>query len=267
MREWYKYSLESNQQSMLDIPPGGVCSTKEDYFRKYLYGCCDRLLHYDHFIRGHLGKHEEALSIGSGRCANELYLSEDGYDIVCSDLKHIIPLDLIVPLFPHFHHKALNILTEASGYKYDVVICLSVIYQFNDKQLFAFFRNVRASLQPSGYLILDGASSPNNLLSYFIHDLLLKYETYLYWLGKLVIKRKNDKVTKIHHGYRRTDAELVTLAQVAGFRLLDKKDYAFYTEFERSRLLRKLSILKGLFAIMGRRIPYVRMFYFKVGLG
>lgn len=76
---------------------------KDSFFRRFFYGEV-RIGDYDTFIRKRVKKSEEILSIGSGRCANELMLMEDGYDLVCSDLES-----------PYFIQAALELFPEISG--------------------------------------------------------------------------------------------------------------------------------------------------------
>ena len=64
--------------------------SKESFFHKYFV---DRYVDWDNYLRRNLHKDEEVLSIGSGRCINELKLLNDGYSISCSDLKIIQSYD------------------------------------------------------------------------------------------------------------------------------------------------------------------------------
>ena len=242
--------------------------SKKDFFGKYFFGYhMGRLQYYDEFIRKHLSREENVLSIGSGRCANELYLMEDGYNITCSDLRLIDCYSQTVDLFPKFSFIEFNILDESSEHKYDVIICLSLIYLFDDKRLLTFFKNVSDSLKPGGHLILDSAGAPDNILSYMINEVLLKYEIYVLRSIKMIIKRKKDAAIRKHHGYRRTDNEIIESASAAGLELVDRENYAFLTEFNRSILLKRLlasklnGLLEPIFIRIGRTIPYIRMFY------
>ena len=176
-------------------------------------------------------------------------------------------MPLVVLNFPRFEFVEHDILSGPLYKKYAAVICLSLIYLFNEEKLLAFFRNVSDSLKIGGRLILDSAGSPNNLLFYLIHDVLLKYEI----LGIRPIKflltgRLNGFVTK-HHGYRRTDEEIIKTAKQSGFELLHHENYAFTIQFKRSYLLNKAikpnSILEKTFKIIGKSIPYIRISDFR----
>ena len=48
---------------------------------------------------------------------------------------------------------------------------------------------------------------------------------------------KRFRVIKKHHGYRRTNDDIIKVAQKNGFKLVEIKNYAFMTEFSRSYIL------------------------------
>jgi hypothetical protein len=186
--------------------------SKVDFFNKYFFGYhLGRLQCYDEFIRRHLNKEDDTLSIASGRSANELYLMEDGYRITCSDLD--ISDELYretANLFSKFKFHRLNILQSPAPVPYDAVLNFSLIYLCDDVKLRTFFRHVSQSLKSGGKLILDSAGSPDNFLSYLIHDCLLKWEqTILLRTKRLFTTSRLEGVVIKHHGFRRTDDEIV----------------------------------------------------------
>ena len=179
MRPWYKFSLQASQRGHVDLPidreaadhertMGGydtddACRSKSDFFQRYFYGYqFNRLEYYDRFLRRHLRRGDEVLSLGSGRCANELLLLEDGYHITCSDMTTWNAYRETKVLFPQFEHIPLDILRGPSGKPYDTIMCLGLIYLFDERELYVFFRHVSQSLKIGGHLILDGAGSPDN---------------------------------------------------------------------------------------------------------
>ncbi|MBF0516408.1 MAG: class I SAM-dependent methyltransferase [Nitrospirae bacterium] len=289
MRKWYKYALDQNmrgerfigtdeQYSECALAMGGynpdeAYGSKADFFNKYFFGYhLGRLQCYDNFIRGHLSKTDNTISIASGRGAAELFLLEDGYRITCSDLDITEMLyQETLKLFPQFKFHKLNILQSPTPAPYDALLCLSLIYLFDDVKLSACFDNISRSLSPGGRLILDSAGSPDNFLSYLIHECLLKWETaYLLRAKRLLATSRLDGVVTQHHGYRRTDDEIVQHARQAGLKLLDRQDYAFLTDFKRSFFLNKLiaasKVSETALNYLGKHIPYIRMFCFeKVG--
>lgn len=284
MRRWHKYSLAEEKEStpclLIDTDfiqhakaMGGYAAdesynNKKSFFEKYFYNYHgDRLICYDKFIRKHLSKWEETLSIGSGRCANELYLMEDGFRITCSDLEPV-NYEETISLFPDFKFVKLNLLEGPTEKKYDSIICLGLIYLLDNQELSTFFKNVSESLNPKGHFILDSAgSSDDKILSNLIHDWFLKYEAMLMKITKNIFKRKKYRLIKKHHGYRRSDNEIVQLSSKARFVFREKEDYAFLTDFRRSAILNRLinssALLKKIFCGIGKRMPYIRMFYFE----
>lgn len=100
MRKWNKYIL--NYESVLSFLQKDVTycdhkntmggynaengyGNKEEFFRVYFYSQL-RFKYYHDYLKENLKKSEKVLSIGSGRCINELLLAEEGFDITCSDL-------------------------------------------------------------------------------------------------------------------------------------------------------------------------------------
>lgn len=284
MRKWYKFSLDAGRQGKIFIPMdntydehkramGGYSAdnayrSEPEFFNKYFFNYqLHRLEYYDRFLRKHLKKEDKVLSVASGRCANELYLLQGGHRITCSDLDTFDAIQATKALFPEFEYIKLNILTGASDKKYDAILCLSLIYLFDESDLLRFFKNVSDSLNKNGYLILDSAGPCDNLLSYMIHDLLLKYETILVRFVKFFLTGKLNGIIRQHFGYRRTDKEIIESAKKFGLELVCQENYAFLSEFKRSRIfnliIKENSIMEKIFSVIGRNIPYIRMFKFK----
>lgn len=279
MRKWYKYFIvESDKSQNISLPidrtveehagaMGGYrsegYSSREEFFETYI--ARRHHVFYDHFIRQRLSKEETVLSVASGRCANELLLLSQGYDIVCSDLA-AVNLGETKALFPEFKFQELNILRNPSNRLFDSIIALSMIYFLDESEVLIFFENVSRSLKTGGHLILDGASSPDNLMSFFIHDVVLKYEARLLVALRRLIKKQTVALVKKHHGFRRTDKEIIQAASKAGFALLDRCEYDRLTEFRRSYFFSRFikdSHLERPFEALGKWVPYVRMFYFE----
>jgi len=286
MRNWYKYAIDSNQKSENTLPldnshtehfislggfnTDGSYETKEAFYNKYFFNYHQgRLEHYDNFLRKYLTKNQTILSIASGRSANELRLLDDGFDVYCSDIYQFSWINETKKLWPNYQFFLLDISKNPSAQQYDTLIVLSLIYLFDEEQLDEFFKNVFQSLNKQGYLILDSAGSPDNLGSYFIHDILVKIEIYLISIVKSLagLGKKRFRVIKKHHGYRRTNDEIKKIAEKNGFSIvLEVENYAFLTEFRRSRtlsLIIKIPFMEPFFRLLGIKIPYVRMFLFK----
>ena len=280
MRKWCKYlrnplldgkkylkiddNFKMHAKAMGGYESDEAYESKERFFDKYYYNFhTGRLKLYDVFIRKlHLKKEGMILSLASGRCANELFLGLDGYQITCSDLDFLPSYSSTLKLFPEFKFEKFNILHGPTKKKYDNIICLSLIYLFDQKDLERFFLNVSESLKEEGNLILDYAGSPDNFLSYLIHDVLLKYET----CGIMIannLRGKKERVRVKHHGFRRTDREVISAAEKYGFQLINQENFAFSTEFKRSvfinKLLQSIPVIEKLLTIFGGKIPYIRM--------
>lgn len=283
MRKWYKYYLDIYRKGTIYLPidshfgdhsqtMGGYESddsykNKEDFFNKHFNDPFKRLENYDMFIREKISREDTILSIASGRCANELLLLEKGFNVVCSDLQKTECYEETVKLFPEFKFIEMDILKSPAEIEYDVVLCLSLIYLFDRTKLSLFFKNLYNSLKPKGTLILDSAGSPDNLASFLIHDIYLKYEVIAYRIVRFIPKRHLAGLIVKHHGYRRTDNEIVHAAKENGFKFLGKQHYAFLTDFRRSILFNKLitqdSMFEKIFYPFAKHVPYIRMFLFE----
>ena len=284
MRTWYKYYLdpkcsginhvsrdrefEHHERAIGGYHPDGAYGSKKEFFEKYFYNYHrGRLEYYDLFLRKHPKTSDKILSIASGRCANELYLSEAGYRITCSDLKKIAAYDKTRDLFSGFKFIELDILKKAMDKKFDAIMCLSLIYLFDDEKLSRFFLNVRKSLKPGGCLILDSSGPPDNFRSYFLHDIFLKYERVLLRFLKCLVTGSLDGYIIKDFGYRRTNAEIINTAKKSGLHFKCMDNYAFKHDFMRSPILRNIiqmhAIIEKTFDIFGKGIPYIRMFRFQ----
>ena len=284
MRHWFKYYLtpiqgasssqgidrhfQDHQKTMGGYEADVAYATQESFFTQYLWMYhSGRLAFYAQFLLKHLKKEWCVLSVASGRCANEMYLHENGYDVTCSDLEVFGAYPQTQQLFPALRWRPYNVLQGPFPRPFDAVMCLSLIYLFDDNDLDTFFQSVAGSLTPQGSLLLDSAGSPDNSLSWLIHDVLLKGEAYAKKIVFMLMRRGRPAVVKKHHGYRRTDRELIQAAVRNGFRLIAREDGAFLIDFERSSILGRIikwhPLISKTFSILGRTNPYIRMFKFQ----
>jgi SAM-dependent methyltransferase len=191
-------------------------------------------------------------------------LMEDGWGpITCTDLGEFGALEDTRRLFPGLRFEQLDILAGPAPERYGAAMALSLIHLFDAEAFDRFLANVNASLRPGGTFVLDSAGAPDNQSTRFLHDALLRYETRLKALVKTVVTRKRHGFVIQEFGWFRTDADIVDAAARAGFVLKDAGRFAFEFEFSRSavtgRMLR-LPGFRGVFALLGRGMPYVRMF-------
>ncbi|OGX12169.1 MAG: hypothetical protein A2351_05635 [Omnitrophica bacterium RIFOXYB12_FULL_50_7] len=284
MRKWYKYWLDFEQQgvqrlsvdedfsahskSMGGYKADPCCVSIQSFFSRFLQRNGVRHDCYDDFLQSHLKKNKKILSLASGRAANEAFLFQQGYCITCSDIE-VPPIFYDVQkLFPGLAYKCLDILKTPASSRYDFIVALSLIYLFTDVQLKKAMTNIFQSLQDEGGgFMLDSAGSPDNFLAFVLHDFLLPVEIHARRWFAFFRKGKLPGLVVKHHGYRRTNSDIVKIAEESGFHISAQKDYCFLSEFRRSALLAKLlksgSWVTRLFEKLGRSIPYVRMFYFK----
>jgi len=284
MRRWNKYwldpagkgvkyarqdsSFEEHSKGMGYYNADDAYSNRQEFFKKYFFGYQNsRLEYYDKFLRKHLDRSWDILSVGSGRCANELFLGEDGFKITCSDLELIQAFERTKNIFPELDFIKLDILASCAPKQFDCLVSLSLIYLFDGRELDTFFRNSRKSLKKGGFLLLDSAGSPDNLLSFLINDIFLKAEANFLRLMKFISTGSQPGLLVKRHGWRRTDNEIIAAAKRNGFEIIEREYYSFFNEFRRSAIYARAvpcgSAMELVFEPLGRRIPYVRMFKFR----
>ena len=277
MRAWYKYIFEQGKPEKIFLPMnlsyeyqskamGGYNASshyvsKKIFWDAYFHG---RYISWDSFLRTCLSKKDKILSVASGRAANELKLIENGFKLTCSDMEIPLFFKQSKNLFGTYPYIKFNVLTEKPNKKYDAIISIGLICLFNDEQLSIFFDNIENCLKAAGKLILESPGK-DNLAFFIFHNIYLRFENnFLYLYRKL--RRKRYRLIKSFHAYRRSDEEIINLANKYNFTLRSKRDYDFLTELERSFFISKLFLyfpnIKNLFSIFGRLMPYSRIFEF-----
>jgi len=279
MRFWYKSILVKNfsgrcpvkkHSSFLDYEKamGGYESnehyiSQDKFFKKYL---TRTRKYWDNFLTKNILIGEKILSIGSGRCINEMLLIKKKYNLVCSDLE--IPDCYVAAkkILGDFEYRKLNILLNPSDEKFDCIVSLSIIHAFSNPELEIFFDNVFKSLKPNGKFLLDGGGSEDNFFSLIYDKYFLSLEVELAYLISKIIK-KNYGLLKRHHGYKYKNKEILEIAKKKGFQIIHFQSADHYTEIERSKIInliiRLLPFTKKIFYLLGSKMPYVRMFKFK----
>ena len=272
MKTWSKYfatdpGLNSDFGSKDTLWSERKYQSKNRFFQSLLISDSPesrRLKNYESFIRTRLAVSDEILSVGSGLCVNELWLMESGFQITCSDIREFSEYEDIRQIFPNLNYFQLDIVASPSNEKYDAILSLSTIYQFDQLSLARFFDNVRGSLKPGGRLLLDSAGCPDNRLSRLLHGGLLRVEQRLVHLVRRLVKRKPSEFTIQRFGYLRSDGDTLKIAADCGFRLQSQENYDYLTDFERSLILRflirRLPFAKIIFQWAGKSLPYTRMY-------
>lgn len=276
MKKWYKYRLsckeeerslpkdttfDDHKRSMMGYSCDKGYSSKEEFFKTHFYDAHPRHRYYHDYLTSHLKKGDDIFSVGSGRCVNELLLIEDGFNVTCSDLEQPCRNETM-RLFPDIRFMEYDITKGPVAHKFDSVISLSMCYLFDEEDLSRVFKNISDNLKPGGTFILDPCGAEDNLGTRFIDDLLCPSEMILIKILKTLLHRDGRVITKKHHGYRTTDAEIAAIAGKAGLSLCDIKKYDYFTEFGmRSNIFGMLP--RGFVEVFGRAVPYIRMFSFK----
>lgn len=129
---------------------------------------------YDQFLVQLLPKDGRIFSIASERAINEMNLTSDGYQLICSDLDPVC-LEETERLFPQYQFMRWDALNDPlPAQRFDAVMSLSFIYLLNREQLVRFFGRMRYLLSPRGLFVLDASSPPDNtLVNVFAHRSLV----------------------------------------------------------------------------------------------
>ena len=81
-------------------------------------------------------------------------------------------------IFKDFRYEKLNILSDNLSQKFNSIICFSMLYLFEKKELEMFFKKTNNALEPNGLLIVDPGGAENNFFSFIKFNnsfLLIKY--------------------------------------------------------------------------------------------
>jgi len=256
-----RYTSEIHAQAIANTYATDFYRNKDVFFKKYLFESEKKKL-YNQLLKKFLHKNDDILSIGSGRCIDELYLIDKGYKITCSDVGDLAAKDATKTLFPMFEYEKINILLQPSNTQCDIVFLMGVAYLFDNKELSCFFENAYRSLRKDGRLILDGAEPGETLRSILFYDVFLPIEVCLKSLILTMVRKKRVYIRKKHHGFRRSDEEIIEIAKSHGFEFVSKEIFKYSGELKSSiiNLLRKCNILNKL--IDRIRIPSIRIFQF-----
>ena len=278
MRKWYKYELlegkkgtiyqsidcnfDDHQKAMGGYAVDKGYENKDAFFRKYYYGYhLGRLESYNDFLKKHLSRNEKILSIGSGRCANEIKLLEEGYQVVCSDLVFSEAVEAAKTLFHKLDFTVLDIINKPANAKYDKVIALSLTYLFDDEKLSKFFSNVRESLKDGGGLIVEIPGILDNFAGNCFYHYYLKFELLIVRLIRFFVKKSSEGFLIKHHGYLRGDQEITNFANRLGFQLVAKTGYGFFGELYGKST--KLHLLFKFAPFLVKPKFHARMFFFQ----
>ena len=279
MRSWHKFFLSKNseidmnlagdqtyfdhERSMDGYNENKYYKNKELFSETYFN---NRYKSYTIIIKKFLSKKNKILSIGSGRCISELTLLNDGYNIICSDMEIPNCYKASKKIFCNYEYQKLNILEENLNQKFNSVICFSMIYLFQEKDLEIFFKRISNLLENEGLLVVDPGGSEANLFSLIYDKIYLPTESYLVFLLSKLFGRQYFLFKK-HQGYKFANKELIKIAKKNGFEFLQIDESDYELEFSRSKLLcflmRKFPKTKGIFNLFGKLLPYVRIFTFK----
>ncbi len=227
----------------------------------------DKYIVWQKYLDNNVDPKAKTLSIASGRCINELKLISNNFNITCSDIEVPKFYERSKKIFGDYDYIKFNITKDEINNKFDCIYSLSVFYIFSNSDLEKIINNINKVLNKDGVLILDHGGVEDNLTSYILHEIYLIVETYLiYYWSKILNKKFGFKFDK-NWGYRRKNEEIIQFIERFGFELININEYDELTELKRSFFIR--SIIKyipystKIFKILGKNIPYIRIFKFK----
>ncbi|OGX27654.1 MAG: hypothetical protein A2787_02020 [Omnitrophica WOR_2 bacterium RIFCSPHIGHO2_01_FULL_48_9] len=276
MRTWYKYlvieeadpvrlekdrAAQEHQKTMGGYSTDRGYASKEEFFRTYVSGGDRRYRYYHEALKECLNKEEAGLSIGSGRCGNELFLMEEGYNIVCSDLENYCE-ERTSDIFEKMKFVKYDVMAGPFPGKFDYIFSLNVLYLFPREQLLKVFQHVAESLKDGGRFIVDPGGAEDNLYTALIDNWGVRWDAQAQAFLKTMLKRSKKKVFKKHHGYRCNNKEFVAVAEEAGFKFEGLKTSDYVTELK-DRMLLFHGLPESAVRLLGWPIPYVRLFNFR----
>lgn len=238
--------------------------TKKKFFRKFYN---NDLNFYVNYIKKNISKKKKILSIGSGRGVAELKLLEYGYNITLSDLNQPAGFNKLKKIFKKMRFLKLNILNDKHLKKYDVIVCFSLLYAFDEKTIDKFFIKCKKILKQDGEILISPGGSNLNLLKIIYERFYLPIELYLFYLFSF-LNNKKFEIIKYQHGYIYSDKDIVNQALKHKFvqkSQIYRGDYI--SELSRSLIVRKLLSKKILplhfIKMIGKKMPFVNIFHFK----
>jgi len=237
---------------------------KKNFFRFYLKGI---YLTWDKYLRENLHPKKKTLSIASGRGINELSLISDNFNIICSDIEVPEFYEKSKKLFGGFNYINFNVLTDTLNDEFDNIIVMSAFYIFSYPEMEKIFYKINKILKKDGTFIFDIGGPEDNSISYFFHEIYLTLEAYtVYYLSKFFNINIGLQLDN-NFGYRWKNNEIVEMANKFGFKNIHINEYDYLTELQRSVLVNKITkhfpSTKFFFELIGKKIPYIRMFKFK----
>ena len=253
-----------NDQLNLSFKADKFYKTKLSFFKQYYK---KDNIEYVEYVKKNISKKKKILSIGSGRGVSELKLHDLGYDITLSDLNYPTGLKQLNKSFKNLKYKKFNIFKKKSKNKYDVILCFNLIYAFDENTLNKFFQKCKKIINKNGIILISPGGSTLNFYKIFFDRIYLPIEIYfLYFLS--FFKKKKFEIFKHHHGYMHSNQGIVKLAKKNSLILSKKITIAdFISEFDRSIVIKKLisksKFFKNIFLIFGKKIPFVKFFFFE----
>lgn len=248
MELWFKYVVTETATAasrdlfqQLDQANSASASPRE-----YL----DRYLHHFHngrvsdlypVVAKHVLPTDRVLSLASGRCGLELALVDQvGCEMTCSDQHEPPWLAETRRLFPALRWIRLDPVRYAAPGRFDVVLCLGVLYLFSPDDLDIVCAFLAAAVVPGGRVILDVTGARPCLLTRALHEYYLPLEARaMAWRAS----RRTGRpwiVTRLLDGYRYETADVEQRLEHHGFEIIDHWEGSYATDFMRSRLVSRL---------------------------
>ena len=167
-------------------------------------------------LRSLLDRERSVIGLGSGCGEHEVLLFRAGYDVTASDVVD----SALAPtreLFPGFRAIHLDIFDPPRELAFDDVLVTGLDSYFDSERARSIFGNAAQLLRPGGRLIF-ALRYHDNAATRVIDDVLVPATAAVRRL-RLRLAAAPLTLVRKQHGYRRTRAEIVSLAESAGYRL------------------------------------------------
>tara|TARA_Y100001960_G_C14755765_1_gene871203 strand:- start:1636 stop:2625 length:990 start_codon:yes stop_codon:yes gene_type:complete len=264
LRTWYKYIVTDDKSfhgktihNTVDHYIDTLADLDRNQFLSHGRTSDSSIVTID-FLRQNLSPGEKTVSIGAGNGEYEVHLVLDGQDILITDILDA-PLSVTRRLFPEVNTRNLDITTNNFEDQYsdligafDNVFVASLFYWLTNDAAEIAIRNMTRLLRPGGCLLVTFRSK-DTFLTWFIDEIICRWERPLNAIKRRLITGKPHYVFRNFAGYRRRLSEFQNLLTYqTGLKQISLEFASPHKELQRSTILRLLAIPE----ILGPLIPH-----------
>tara|TARA_B100000886_G_scaffold287929_1_gene212719 strand:- start:4183 stop:5079 length:897 start_codon:yes stop_codon:yes gene_type:complete len=266
-------SYEEHKETM------GWCETfesKDDFFRtnfiqnhsyKFLWDQLNKRTY--ELIKLYTNPSQNILSLASGGCGVELKLSEDGYDITCSDMKITSFHKQLEVIFPAAKFLKIDFLKDNISGSFDNIMAIEVVLALSPDEFKTLLKKSHEALKNKGYLFLTVDVSPPSWRNNFIIEKVYLLDTLISNVFRSLFNYKT-RMRPHHLGWRFKNSFVKKLIYEQKYKIRHYEEICYENEPRRVfnfsvKILKKVfgvKITHNLLYNFGKfiRTPYRRYF-------